>query len=249
MLFALAVLAVAVPIAKRRTDARPSDRTTMAAPEAPAPTPVAVAPPSPPEPIVDAGHEVAADAASTREASAAQLAWPEGVKTVLHVGDSLLGYEQGLALELRTRFEAAGIRYQGETYNNAGLHSFATSKTLEQLVRERKPDVVLVTLGMNNLTTVKPAEYERDVRSIVEQVGARPCFWIGPLAINRPENGLLAMLARSTAPCRWTSSYELDIERQPDAIHPTQHGAAKWADEIWTAIGAPRRSTAPRRDE
>jgi hypothetical protein len=84
-----------------------------------------------------------------------------------------------------------------------------------------------------------PDEYERDVRSIVEQAGEGPCWWIGPLSIDRPERGLIAMLARSTAPCRWTSSYDLTIERQPDAIHPTQRGAAKWADAIWSEVGVP----------
>jgi lysophospholipase L1-like esterase len=177
--------------------------------------------------------------ADTRARADGAPAWPASVKSVLHVGDSQLGYEQGLALELRTRFEAIDVRYHAETYTNAGLHSFATARTLEQLVRVTKPDVVLVTLGMNNLTVANPDEYAHDVKSIVEQAGNRPCWWIGPLRTNRPENGLLAMLARTTSPCRWTSSYDLEIERQPDAIHPTQRGASKWADSIWPALGAP----------
>ena len=172
-------------------------------------------------------------------ASAPRLAWPAGAKVVLHVGDTSLGFEQGLALEMKTRFAAAGLRYEAVTEIDAGLHTYASSKKLAELLRWKKPDVVLVNLGMNNLTAARPDDYEVDVRSIVAQVGDRPCWWIGPLSIPRPEKGLIAMLARATAPCGWIDSYELGIERQPDQLHPTQAGASHWADAIWTALGAP----------
>lgn len=166
-------------------------------------------------------------------------AWPAGVKSVLHVGDTSLGFERGLALEMRTRFAAAGLRYEAVTEIDAGLHTFATSKKLAELLRWKNPDLVLVTLGMNNLTAARPDDYEVDVRSIVAQVGDRPCWWIGPLSIPQPEKGLIAMLGRSTAPCGWMNSYGLDIERQPDQLHPTQPGASHWADAIWVSLGAP----------
>jgi len=165
--------------------------------------------------------------------------WPASAKYVLHVGDSSLGFEQGLALEMSTRFKAIGVRYEAITEASAGLRSYATSAKLAELVRAKKPDVVLLTLGMNNLTVAQPEEYEVDVKVLVAQIGNRPCYWIGPLSLERPENGLNALLARSTAPCGWSSSYELDIERQPDHIHPTQRGASLWADANWTALGAP----------
>jgi acyl-CoA thioesterase-1 len=160
---------------------------------------------------------------------------------VLQIGDTSLGFEQGLALEMKTRFEAAGIHYDAFTEIDGGLHSYATSKKLEALLRWKKPDVVLVSLGMNNLTTLKPDDYEVDVKSIVAQIGDRPCWWIGPLSIGRPEHGLIAMLARATAPCGWMNSYDLAIERQPDHLHPTQPGASHWADAIWVSLGAPLR--------
>jgi hypothetical protein len=187
-----------------------------------------------------------APSASARGPVAAEIAppaprppWPSGAAYILHVGDTSLGFEQGLALEMRTRFAAAGMRYEAVTEIDAGLHTFATSKKLAELLRWKNPDVVLLTLGMNNLTAARPDDYEIDVRSIVTQVGDRRCWWIGPLSISRPEKGLIAMLARSTAPCEWTNSYPLDIERQPDQLHPTQAGASHWADAIWLALGAP----------
>jgi lysophospholipase L1-like esterase len=178
---------------------------------------------------------VAPEVATAPAGATPALAWPASAKYVLHVGDTSLGFDQGLALEMKRRFEAAGVRYESVTEIDAGLHTFAVSRKLESLLRGKKPDVVLLTLGMNNLTAARP----EDVKSIVAQVGDRPCWWIGPLSIGRPETGLVALLARTTAPCGWTNSYDLVIERQPDHLHPTQPGASHWADAIWLSLGAP----------
>ncbi len=220
VLAALALLAVAAPLWNRGRGARaPRAEPVGAVAELPA---------------------VAASAAPLGDARASadtSVTWPPAARRVLHVGDSTLGFTQGLALEMRERFEPLGIHYDAHTEASAGLHTFATSKKLEDLIREKSPDVVLLTLGMNNLTALHPDSYEEDVRSLVEQVGGRPCWWIGPLSIPHKDNGLIAVLARATAPCGWMSSYELAIERQPDAIHPTQRGASRWADTIWAALG------------
>jgi hypothetical protein len=241
VLVVLTALTVAVPFARHKaTPARVPVAT-------PAPTSVS-SEPAPDRDAPDVPRGTPPDAPSSAEASppsAPRPPWPAGAQYVLHVGDSSLGFEQGLALEMGTRFKAAGVRYEAVTEIDAGLHTFATSKKLEALLRWKKPDVVLLTLGMNNLTVAKPEEYAADVRSIVAQVGDRPCWWIGPLSIGRPETGLIAMLARTAAPCTWTNSYDLDIERQPDHLHPTQPGASHWADAIWISLGAPMRQVGP----
>lgn len=218
VLLALAVLAVAAPFWSRSTHPPATEPAPLAARAAVTSAPEAAAP--------------VADSA----AQATSVPWPRAAARVLHVGDSSLGFSQGLALEMSTRFAAIGVHYEAHTEASAGLHTFATSKKLEELIREKSPDVVLLTLGMNNLTALHPEPYEADIRAIVLQAGDRPCWWIGPLPIDRPDNGLIAILARATAPCAWASSYELVIERQPDAIHPTQRGASRWADAIWIAL-------------
>jgi lysophospholipase L1-like esterase len=224
-LAALAALAVVAPFwARGRGSRRPAPEPTAPATNAALPATTVTSPP-----VTDA-------------ADAGVVGWPEHAQRVLHVGDSTLGFTQGLAAEMSARFEALGIHYDAHTEASAGLHTFAASRMLEDLIREKKPDVVLLTLGMNNLTALHPEQYEVDVTAIVEQAGGRPCWWIGPLSIDRPDNGLIAMLARATAPCGWSSSYDLVIERQPDGIHPTQRGASKWADAAWGLL----RPVAPR---
>lgn len=260
VLTVLAGVAIAVPLkfrkmpARAREPAQAAPRSESEAPPATAPAvslssstaiaPIAIALAT--AVVVDAPDPATPDAAPPVVVVVAP-AWPPSAKYVLHVGDSSLGFEQGLALEMTTRFKAIGVRYEAITEAAAGLHSFATSKKLEELVRWKKPDVVLLSLGMNNLTVAKPEAYEPDVRSIVAQVGDRACWWIGPLSLDRPETGLIAMLGRTAAPCGFTSSYELGIERQPDHIHPTQRGASVWADAVWVAItpSSPRSSPSP----
>jgi hypothetical protein len=245
VLVVLTALAIAVPLARHETiPTRAARAPAPVASDVPPSAPSVLSPPS----VPNLPSPPTPDASSSADANPPAVvgpSWPVSAKYVLHVGDSSLGFEQGLALEMGIRFKAAGVRYEAVTEIDAGLHTFATSKKLVELVRWKKPDVVLLTLGMNNLTVAKPDDYEVDVKSIVAQVGDRPCWWIGPLSISRPETGLIAMLARTTAPCGWTNSYDLDIERQSDHLHPTQPGASHWADAIWIALGAPTRQVAP----
>lgn len=228
LLIALTALAVAAPFVFRKTSPRAPEGASVPSASASA--------------ALSVGDAHAPDA---HVVAVVRPPWPAAAKLVLHVGDSTLGFEQGLALEMATRFKAVGIRYEAITEASAGLRSFATSGKLAELVRAKKPDVVLLTLGMNNLTVAQPDEYEPDVKYLVAQIGDRPCWWIGPLSIDRPETGLIAILGRATAPCGFSNSYQLEIERQPDHIHPTQRGASRWADANWTALGAPLPEAGP----
>lgn len=213
------------------------------------PRPVVVETP-PAAPLVDASRELAVaidagEAHAEPDASTAAPFPPPGVRRVLHVGDSTVGYGHGLALELRRLFTKAGVRYEAYSETAAGLHDFAVSRKLEELVREKNPDVVIVTLGVNNLTVPHPDAYENDVRSIVRQAGRRSCYWVGPLSLPRVDagDGLVVMLNGMTSPCRFFDSYHLEIERQPDGVHPTQRGAHLWADGLWDFMKASPPST------
>jgi len=180
--------------------------------------------------------------------------WPAGAKSVLHVGDSTVGTLQfGLAREMDKRFKPLNIRYNARVKEAAGLRNFANDRVTETLVRELNPDVVLFTLGTNNLSVPSPDLYEPFVKSIVSQVGNRPCIWVGPLTIAKavakqttrdtPKNphatglAVVAMLKKNVGPCKFYDSYGLDIQREPDDVHPTVPGAGKWAEKIWSFLG------------
>lgn len=154
-------------------------------------------------------------------------------RVVLHVGDSTVGYALGLQLELARMFKGAGVRYESRTITSAGLHTFATARILEKAVREGAPDLVIIQVGTNNLTVPHPDAYIPDLRSIVAQAGGRDCYWIGPISIDRPEKGMRAVIRTHVEPCTFYDSFELELARQPDNIHPTQPAARKWAEKFW----------------
>jgi hypothetical protein len=179
--------------------------------------------------------------------------WPKQAKSVLLLGDSTVGTKAfGLSRELDKRFQPLGVKFHFHVETAAGLRTFATSKKTEQLMRDVNPDVVLLGLGTNNLSTPNSAAYEAHVKSIVAQVGGRPCYWIGPLSIAKavakqttpdtPKDpdavgkAMVAMLKKNSAPCRYFDSYALQIPREPDDIHATFMGAGKWAEKIWAFL-------------
>src|SRR4051812_27767266 len=81
--------------------------------------------------IIDTGRAVAQPAAAL-----VPDAGRPHYRSVLHVGDSLVGYRAGLQLELGRMFRAEGTRYESRTFTAAGLRSFATDKHMRKLVAE-----------------------------------------------------------------------------------------------------------------
>src|SRR5262249_25953180 len=122
---------------------------------------------------------------------------------------------------------------ESHTVTSAGLHSFAKSNVVGDLVRDDNPDVVIVQVGTNNLTVPHPDAYLPDIRSIVAQVGGRACYWVGPIRLDRPEKGMRAVIRDNVAPCVFFDSFDLDLPRQPDGVHPTQGAAKTWAKAFW----------------
>jgi hypothetical protein len=179
--------------------------------------------------------------------------WPKNVKSVMLVGDSTVGTKAfGLSRELDKKFSSIGVKFHFHVETAAGLRNFANSKKTEQLMHDVNPDVVLLGLGTNNLSTPNYAAYEPYVKAIVAQTGGRPCYWIGPLSIAKavgkqttpdtPKDpdavgkAMVAMLKKNSAPCRYYDSYALEIPREPDDIHATFMGAGKWANKIWAFL-------------
>jgi lysophospholipase L1-like esterase len=185
-------------------------------PPPPAPPPPAPAPPPPAAEAADAGPPSLT-----------------GRRFVLHVGDSTVGYTLGMTLELGKMFKNAGVKYESRTVTAAGLHTFAKSNVLADLVKEKDPDLVIVQLGTNNLTVPHPEVYLSDIKSIVAQTGGRACYWIGPIPLDKPEHGIRALIRENATPCVFYDSFDLKLARQEDGIHPTQPAAKKWADAFW----------------
>ncbi len=154
-------------------------------------------------------------------------------KTVLHVGDSMVGGTLGLTKALEQRFTGEGAKFVRDYKVSESIVSYDKSPKLRDLLAKHHPDIVIVTLGTNDVFVPYPASMVGNVRSIVGRVGARECYWIGPPTW-KPDTGIVQVLRDNVAPCKFYDSSNLKLQRAGDGIHPTDRGGAEWATSFWT---------------
>ena len=122
--------------------------------------------------------------------------------------------------------------------------SFTTtwSGRLGPIVNATQPDLVIITLGANEVANTDPPAHAPAVRNIVKQLAGRPCVWVSP-PLWAKETGIIDVLREHSAPCRFFDSDALvkqPIPRRGDKIHPTPEGGAIWADAFWEWLNAER---------
>jgi lysophospholipase L1-like esterase len=167
-------------------------------------------------------------------------------KTILHVGDSMVGGNQGLTRALEQRFTAEGAKLIRDYKVSESIVSYDHSPKLKSLVEKNRPDIVIITLGTNDVFVPYPASMAGNVRNIVKRVGATECYWMGPPTW-KPDTGIVQVLKDNVAPCKFFDSSNLKLQRSGDGIHPTDRGGAEWATSFWTYFRAlPSASTAVR---
>jgi lysophospholipase L1-like esterase len=157
---------------------------------------------------------------------------------VLHIGDSFT--QSGFAQALKPRFKAIGAKYEVR----AEQSSFTTtwSNRLGRILTDTQPDLVIITLGANEVANVDPPAHAPAVRNIVRQIGNRPCVWVSP-PLWAKETGIIDVLREHSAPCRFFDSDALvkqPIPRRSDKIHPSAEGGAIWAEAFWAWLQAER---------
>jgi acyl-CoA thioesterase-1 len=175
------------------------------------------------EPAVDAGATAAA---------------PLAGKVVLHVGDSMVGGNQGLTRALEQRFSGEGAKFIRDYKVSESIVSYDHSSKLKELVAKHHPDIVLITLGTNDVFVPYPASMAGNVQNIVKRVGARECYWLGPPTW-KPDTGIVQVLRENVAPCKFYDASSLKLQRAGDGIHPTDRGGADWAASFWTFFRPP----------
>ncbi len=185
-----------------------------------------------------ATHSGSADSAAPRsdlsgESKAESLPLPEGTK-VLHVGDSFAG---ALGLPLSKDLEAAGVRSILKHTDSSYLTTWAWDKNLQDYLWKYNPDLVIVTLGANELAIAEPEQRERTVKKIVATIGERPCVWVAIPLWNGKQNGLMDVIERSVSPCVFMDTNQLiDVANMPrisDGIHPTSEARVEWAEFVF----------------
>jgi lysophospholipase L1-like esterase len=184
--------------------------------------------PGPPIVMLATAVEGEADAGAAAEAPA-----PLTGKTILHVGDSMVGGNWGLTRALEGRFTAEGAKFVRDYKVSESIISYDKSPKLKELLAKHKPDIVIITLGTNDVFVPYPASMANNVQSIVKRIGSRECYWMGPPTW-KPDTGIVQVIKDNAAPCKFFDGTSLKLERGHDGIHPTDKGGAEWATRFWS---------------
>ncbi len=155
---------------------------------------------------------------------------------VLHVGDSFV--HAHLWQTLRPRFLAEHTQYVVEATTSTYTTTWASSPELEEWLA-RRPALVLVTLGANEVDMVVPEEHARAVETIAKKIAGSgaACVWITP-PMWKAGGGILGVIHDHCAPCLFFDSDAVlggltPEERQGDRIHPNRRGGERWANAFW----------------
>jgi lysophospholipase L1-like esterase len=158
------------------------------------------------------------------------LPLPAGT-TVLHIGDSFAG---ALGIELDKALKSRGIkgilRYTTSSY----IPTWAWDKNLDQYLSDFKPDLVLITLGGNELEIDNPGQRADNIRRLVQRLGDRPCVWIAPPLWKEQHNNLLEVIQQNLGTCRYMDTNVLirTMPRAGDNIHPHMKARKDWAEIV-----------------
>jgi lysophospholipase L1-like esterase len=155
--------------------------------------------------------------------------------TILQVGDSTVGFLGGLQKSLDRRFTEHHQQFYSRSWTSASIVSVDESHELDDMLARFKPDLVIMNLGMNNVSWPHPEVLMNRVPQIVKRLteGGRACVWIGPPSWKEDRGALVPLLADAVAPCVFFDSRDLELERQSDDIHPTDVGGEVWGEAVW----------------
>lgn len=149
---------------------------------------------------------------------------------VLHVGDSFV--MAGFSQTLRPKMKSVGALY--EVRGAQATYTTTWHGKLSRLVGDYHPDLVIITLGANEVTLTDPWARADAVTRLVKIVGDTPCVWVTP-PLWRKDTGIIEVIKQRAKPCLVFDSDAIvgPISRQPDSIHPSNAGGAVWAEAFW----------------
>jgi len=162
---------------------------------------------------------------------------PKGTR-VLQIGDS---FAAALGGELTKLLKDAGVRSTLESKTPSYIPNWSYEGDVPKFVSSYQPDLVLITLGANELEIPKPEERIKPIKHLVSTLGGRPCVWIAP-PLWKPDTGLLKVIRENVAPCRYLDSNALihDLPRAKDKIHPSTEGRQIWAKIVFDWLAQER---------
>jgi lysophospholipase L1-like esterase len=155
---------------------------------------------------------------------------------VLHIGDSFV--HASLQQNLGPRFRATGTAYVVDATTATYTTTWSADPDLDHWLA-RRPALVLVTLGANEVDLTVPEEHGGAIAHIARKIhdAGASCVWITP-PLWKKDTGILQVIHDRCAPCIFFDSDAVlgglrDDERQRDRIHPNSKGGARWTEALW----------------
>jgi hypothetical protein len=147
---------------------------------------------------------------------------------ILHVGDSFAG---ALGVELNKVFKDAGVKSRLDFETSTYIPTWASLKNLKGLVSNFNPDLVIISLGANELENPEPEKRAPLIKKIVASAGGRSCVWVAPVLWDGAKTALLDVIKANVEPCVYLDMNRLvkKMPRAGDKIHPSMAARPDWA--------------------
>lgn len=137
---------------------------------------------------------------------------------------------------LRKVVQARGDKYYIESVTSSSTLSWDNERLLQEAMYRYDPEVILISLGSNELFDENPQRRAAAIRRLVADTKGRPCLWIGPPAWKK-DKGFIDVLQKNLGECRYFDSIRLKLPRMADGRHPSWTGGYRWATAVWKVLG------------
>lgn len=178
-------------------------------------------------PVFAAGQEPDYDQLSRLKDILMEEAIPaaeEPVGSILVIGDSMTAW---MAERLNAYGKANGFDVWSVTWDGATIQKMSDSPRFAQIIEEWNPDMVVVSLGMNNIFEKQPEQrVSAGVDKILEAIGDRPYAWIGtPSWPGRQGGEILNDYMTGRLSFNFFRPFDLELPRASASNpHPTREG-------------------------
>lgn len=147
---------------------------------------------------------------------------------IVHIGDS---FAQALGSDMKKQLSDQGVKCQLKTRTPSYIPEWASNGDLEKLLSTYHPQLVIVSLGANDLEVPNLEERGQRVKKLVGKLGKTACIWIAPALWEGAKEDLLAVIKEQSAPCLYLDPRDImpSMPRAKDGVHPLEEIRAEWA--------------------
>jgi lysophospholipase L1-like esterase len=142
----------------------------------------------------------------------------------------------GLCRALQPRFAAEGSKFIRDVWESGSIEDFSASDRLPKLIARHDPDLILLTMGANDVGGTVTDYLGKQIDKIVamtQKGGPRDCVWLGPPKWRLNGKPVIDMIKAHAGACTFFDSTDIEMQRKADKVHPDEKGGDQWAVAFW----------------